>query len=364
MEQHYIVLGFSSLLVIIAFYAGFFTYQHVKVTRNRSLTALVVSWFSWGIANLCTIIASVVESYYPNETYEIWRYLVIAGFFFQILAVFNLILFVDQNAQSSAGSIKIALVCIIGSLYMILPFLDGQMVYDDISIYKTNGLLFWVQLAFGLLYFLIYVLWIVRIWKNSPKPLKRVTTTLFITHLSSSLIAIIAYLTTYETQINIIALYAFHGGAMLAITVAIRVDPRIINILPFVAERLLVINRSSGVLMYEFSWTSEERKNLSSFIHGIQQVSQDTFKVGSLKGLDLDEGYVLLHYSEKCLYALLTTKSTKYLQSCFKIFKEEFEKEIQQNEIKVNGVINSADFEFGNKLVDNYFKYIPIRREN
>ncbi len=362
MSNHYLILAFSCMLVIIPFYAGAFTYKHVKVTKNRSLGVLVLSWFSWSIAISCNIITWIVEHYYPYDEYEWpWKIIVIIGFFFQINAVFNFILFVDENAQSTAGVIKITIVSIIGSLYLILPFLEGQLVYSEDSIFKTDSLLFWVQLSFGLYYFLIYFLWIFRIWRNSPKPLKRVTSVLLFTYLVSSLIAIAAYILTLKYEENIIALYAFHGAAILSITVAIRVEPKIINILPFVAERLLVFKRTSGVLLYEYAWTIEQRRNLSSFIHGIQQVSQDTFKVGALKGLDLDEGYVLLNYSEKCTYALLTTKSTKYLKSCFRNFKDEFENQISKRELNLEGIINSTDFEFGTNLIENFFKYIPSR---
>ncbi len=363
MAEYYIILAFTVLLVFIAAYAGLIINKQVKVTRNRSLGWLVSSWFSWAVANLCVLIAAIVEFYFPHGDSDIWEYVIILSFFFQIFGVFNLTLFVDENAQSRAGVIKITLISIIGSLYICLPLIDDQqLVFDNFSLYRANYSLFWVQLVFGLYFFFIYFLWIFRIWRNSPKTLKKVTTTLFIVYITSSIIAIVAYLLTLnQHNINIVALYAFHGGAILSIAVAIRVEPQIINILPFVAERLLVINRTSGVLLYEYTWTNERRENLSSFIHGIQKVSQDRFQVGKLKSLELDEGIVMLAHSDKLTYALLTTKSTKYLQLCFLNFKEKFEKEVLNNKISLEGVVNSADFEFGGKLVQIYFKYIPTR---
>ena len=46
----YLVLTFSAIMIVIAIYAGAYTYRHVKVTRNRSLLVLVISWFSWAFA--------------------------------------------------------------------------------------------------------------------------------------------------------------------------------------------------------------------------------------------------------------------------------------------------------------------------
>ncbi|TFG19277.1 MAG: hypothetical protein EU530_06760 [Promethearchaeota archaeon] len=365
MAEYYIILTFTGVLVFIATYAGIIINNQVKISRNRSLGWLVSSWFSWAVANLLVIISAVVDFYFPHTESNLWEYVIIISFFFQIFGVFSLTLFIDDNAQSTASVIKITLISIIGALYIALPFFPDHLVFNEFSLFQVKFSLFWVQLAFGLYFFFIYFLWIIRIWKNSPKSLRRITTTLFITYITSSIIAVFAYvLTLNRHNTSIVALYAFHGGAILSITVAIRVEPRIINILPFVAERLLVINRTSGVLVYEYTWSNEKRENLSAFIHGIQKVSQEKFQVGKLKSLELDQGIVMINHSEKLTYAILTTKSTKYLQLCFLNFKENFEKEVQNNKIPLEGVVNSADFEFGDKLVDMYFKYIPTRRDN
>jgi len=352
-----IILAFSGLLVIIAFYAGAFTNKHVKTTRNRSLGALVFSWYSWSVGYLCVIIAAILQTTYSTNDY--WEYLVVGSFACQVIGVFSLILFIDENSQSRIGVVKIALISIIGSLYITIPLITDYLIADTATIYKVEGLLTWVQLIFGLFYFLMYLLWIFRMWKNSPKRLKNATTILLVVFFSTSIIAIVAY-----TFLDMLVLYAFHGGAILSIVISIRLEPRIINILPFVANRLLVINRKSGVLLYEYAWTDKEKKSLSAFIHGIQRVSQDKFQVGKLKSLELDEGIVMLDHSEMLTYALLTTKSTKYLQLCFRNFKEDFEKEVQKKNITLEGVIDTANFEFGNALVENYFKYIPSRLDD
>ena len=198
-------------------------------------------------------------------------------------------------------------------------------------------------------------------WKNSPKSLKKSTTVLSVIFFVASIIAIIGYIVSLPFTQNMIILYTFHGGAILTIVISIRLEPRIINILPFVANRLLVLNRTSGILLFEYAWTDTERKSLSSFIHGLQKVSQEKFEVGYLKGLELDEGIVILEHSEKLTYALLTTKSTKYLELCLRNFRENFEKEILKKKISLEGVVDTSKFEFGNKLIQIYFKYIPSR---
>lgn len=362
MEMYFIILAMSGFLVIISFYAGAITYKHVKTTRNSSLGALVLSWFSWTLSYMSVIIAFIVESYYPHDVFIYWTICIIGSFFFQILGVFNLILFIDQNSNSRISVVKITIISIIGSLYIILPLVTEQLKFSPMTIYTLEDTLRWVQTAFGLYYFMLYIVWIYRIWKNSPKDTKRMTTVLLIIFMSSSIVAIIAYVISGYDELQMIFLYIFHAGAILSIVIAVRIDPRIINILPFAASRLLVINKTSGVLIYEYDWSDERQQNLASFIHGIQRVSQETFQVGELKALYLDEGLVILDYSKEITYALLTSKSTKYLQLCFQNFKEDFEKELKKSDLKVDGVINTADFEFGDKLVKNYFKYIPLRR--
>jgi len=353
-----IILAFSGLLVIIAFYAGAFTNKHVKTTRNRSLGALVSSWYAWSLGYLCVIIAAILQTTYPTQKY--WEYLVVGSFACQVIGVFSLILFIDENSQSRIGVVKIALISIIGSLYITIPLITtDQLIADPVTIYAVEKLLSWVQLVFGLFYFLLYLLWIIRMWKNSPKRLKNATTILLVVFFSTSITGILGYV-----FIDMLVLYAFHGGAILSILISIKLEPSIINILPFVANRLLVINQKSGVLLYEYAWVGEEKKSLSAFIHGIQRVSQDKFQVGKLKSLELDEGIVMLDHSEKLTYALLTTKSTKYLQLCFRNFKENFEKEVQKKNFNLDGVIDTADYEFGNALVENYFKYIPSRLDD
>ncbi len=360
MEQYYIIIAFTGLLIMISLYGSGITYKYVRATKNRSLGAFALSWLFWSISYGCEICAAIVEYYFPSEEY--WKYLIVSCFFFQISGVFSFSLFVDENSKATIGPVKITAISIIGSLYLILPFVTPQLQFSNVSLYIVDGMLWWVQMAFGLLHFLISLTWITRIWKNSPKNTKRVTTTLMLVFTSSSLAAISIYVTNALFDWPMILLYVFHGGARLSIVIAIQIEPRIINILPFVANRVLVINRKSGVLLYEYSWTEEEHKNLSSFIHGMRKVSQETFRVGELKKLNLGEGLVLLDYTENLTFALLTTKSTKYLQLCFKNFKESFVKKAIKGDLKLDGVINSADFEFGDNLVENYFKYIPSRK--
>ncbi|MBN2155550.1 MAG: hypothetical protein JW776_05870 [Candidatus Lokiarchaeota archaeon] len=361
MEIKLILLVFTGLLIVISCYAGVITINNAKTTRNRSLFMLGISWFSWTISYALFIGAEVVEFYYPTtEGYIYWKYVMVAGFFFEILGVFYLILFVDRNSRDSIGLIRITAIGIIGTLYLVLPLLnENQMKYNDSTFFQLGTFLWLVQISFGLLYGYLYIEWIIRIRRHSPKSLRKITTILMIVFIIFSIIAVIGYVSSVFFVYNIFILYIFHGGAILSIIIAIRVEPRIINILPFVCYRLQVLNRKSGVLVYEYAWKKKKQRDLASFIHGIQKVSQDTFRVGELKSLNLQEGLVILEYTEKFTFALFTTKSTTYLQWGFMNFSKDFEKIVKQKKLCIEGVINTVDYEFGDELIQTYFKYIP-----
>jgi len=357
-----ILLALTSLLVLISAYAGTIIYKHVKDTRNRSLSVLVVSWFSWSFSYFLTIIAEVTIFFIPNYMY--WKYILITGIFFQIIGVLYLVLFVSRNAKNTVGVFKIITLTAIGTLYVSLSIVTNELIPNENTIYQVTGFLMIVQMTFGLFFFYLYFEWIYRVWRNSPKSLKKNTTLLFFMFLIFSVIAIFGYVTSFLFVYNILILYVFHGGIILSITVAIRLDPRIINILPFVVYRLQVINRKSGVLLYEYSWSEEKRQELSSFIHGIQKLSQDTFQRGELIELHLREGLLMLDYSEKLTYALFTTKSTTYLHYCFQNFTNYFEDFVKRKNIHLEGVVDTKNFEFGNELIAKYFNYIPSRVQN
>ena len=188
--------------------------------------------------------------------------------------------------------------------------------------------------------------------------MKREALIFFIGTVINGPLTLIIYLFYYWNPIFILFAYATTGLGNLIICLGISKEPKLLYILPFTVNRLVVRDRE-GNLLFDHDWS---RSNLSesifaAFLNTVQLMSEEVINMGGLLDIKLEEGILTVYESELISVGLIASKYSKLLRECVLQFTQDFEHKFERELEK--GLKNITQYEGAFELIEKYFSNFP-----
>ena len=347
-----LTLIFSNLIAgTLMLIGGIITLLYARKRQNRIIFLFSANWFFQAVLWFLIGIA--------HYTYS--TFLMSIAYFPQCIGVLFVFIFIDLIEKERVHPVKISVLVLIETLYLVFIFLPGSMeVVPDYGIHIT-GILRIFQIIFLLYYVLIYFNWSYKTWKRAPLDLKSLATQLLIGSIIFSFVSVAMYtFGTFIRGFNALG-FIFHSiGAFITVLV-IRKDPKIIHILPFKAYRLLVFETRSGIGLFSHDWaeTKDLDENFFSMtFQAVGNVLNELLDMGNVKEIHLDKAILLVQHDKDYPIAsvIIATKSSKSLRQSLKTFHDQF---ITQFSAHFDAFHNINKFKEAQKIVDRVFGHIP-----
>jgi hypothetical protein len=139
-------------------------------------------------------------------------------------------------------------------------------------------------------------------------------------------------------------------------------NPQLLYILPFTLHRLIVINKKSGLTLYDYQWTESQINDvlIGGLVKALQNISYEILNQGHIQELVLDNGILLLNEGHHVMVGIFASKASNYLKSCIKKFTENFETLF--NIVLCNEEdCEITQFTTAEAIISSYFAHIPKR---
>jgi hypothetical protein len=133
-----------------------------------------------------------------------------------------------------------------------------------------------------------------------------------------------------QMMIDIIRWEPMLGLAFVIIAIAYAKAPNLVNILPFVAIRLSIIDIKAGVALFNHDWARRDdlihEDLFSSMLSGISMILNESVRKGNIREILLDKARLLLKRSDdySIAFVLITTRPTKSLRNALEVFSSRF----------------------------------------
>ncbi|TXT61227.1 MAG: conserved membrane protein of unknown function [Promethearchaeota archaeon] len=349
-------LEIISNIVIISLIGLMLIITQIK-TKVRSLTSLKYIRIALFLFSLMFIL-EIISDIYLN------RFIALISAF--MLIPFNLLITMGINyiEKETSFSYNLVLIIALTPLFVYLGFLP-----ESIVLFETNGSisLVWggIFALYGEFFTLIAVIFIFRLgfktWKNAPFLIKKEAIIFFI---GSSLIfpvSIVVYLFSYfERFFLIFSNFILILGFIIIIT-TIYFEPKLLYILPFLVNRILVKNKD-GSPLFDHSWAESSVKPLifTGFLNAVQKMGEEIIKLGGILDIHLKEGILILYESLHITVGLVASKSSQLLRECIVNFTLDFEQEFLRL-LKLK-IIDKKAYEGAYVLLEKYFSNFPNKQ--
>lgn len=105
------------------------------------------------------------------------------------------------------------------------------------------------------------------------------------------------------------------------------------KLLPYRVYRLLILDNKSGICIYshEFYPFELQEDMVSALLQGLQQMSFELFKQGSMENIEFEHGFLIFKKTELVTACVLITRPSKYIRTCLSAFLTEFEARFDAN---------------------------------
>ncbi|NVM44706.1 MAG: hypothetical protein HWN79_07300 [Candidatus Lokiarchaeota archaeon] len=286
----------------------------------------------------------------------------------QLIAVPCIVIFIELVRKEHVNPIKISILAIIEAIvFYITFFMAPNDNWDVIAGYGVHnkGILRISQIVFIFYFVSLYYIWSYQTWRKAPASLKRLTNLLFIGSTLFSVVTATMYaLGTFIRTFNSMAFIVHSVGATTNIIVILK-DPRIINILPFKAYRILVVDTNDSVALFKHDWAKvgkDEEDMFSMMLQAIGNVLDDILKKGEVQEIQMDRAVLLIHHDKNHSIAsvLIASKSSKSLRYGLKRFNEEFVESFQST---LDNKQDIGRFKGTSKIVEKIFDFVPSYKE-
>jgi hypothetical protein len=179
----------------------------------------------------------------------------------------------------------------------------------------------------------------------------------------------IIYATLIMGPLGLIALFIWRNyiictiiedsGTILWVLMLLK-DPQILYILPFSVDRLIVIDKESGLPIFCYDWVSSQIQDIliGGLLQALQQISFEALEKGFINEIKLDKGVLLIQDGEKSIAGLVSSKSSNFLHGSLKNFLSDFEKKFCGEKYDPT---HADKFSEANQLIKTYFGNIPLR---
>ncbi len=126
-----------------------------------------------------------------------------------------------------------------------------------------------------------------------------------------------------------------------------------------VPERLLIIERDSGLTLFDFKWIESEVDEdfFGGVLQGFLQISTEAFRKGEIREIRFEEGRLIIHHGHDIMAGLLTTGESKKLKAELAKFVHMFETDYYSNPYSAPNEVSK--YEIVSTLVGQFFPEYP-----
>lgn len=270
---------------------------------------------------------------------------------------------INYTIKETSNSPFLIIVVGLGVLYCFLAFQPGAVGFEFAGGFLNMN---WIGLYEAVGSFFIFFVgsasfyWGLKTWLNAPFLIKREALIFFIGTVINGPLTLIIYLFYYWNPIFILFAYATTGLGNLIVCLGILREPKLLYILPFTVNRIVVRDREGNPL-FDHDWS---RSNLSEsifpgFLNAVQLMSEEVINMGGLLDIKLEEGILTLYESELISVGLVASKYSKLLRECVVQFTRDFEQKFER-ELKKQ-VKDIAQYEGAFELIEKYFSNFPYK---
>lgn len=270
---------------------------------------------------------------------------------------------INYTIKETSNSPFLIIVVGLGVLYCYLAFQPGAVGFEFAGGFLNMN---WIGLYEAVGSFFIFFVgsasfyWGLKTWLNAPFLIKREALIFFIGTVINGPLTLIIYLFYYWNPIFILFAYATTGLGNLIVCLGILREPKLLYILPFTVNRIVVRDREGNPL-FDHDWS---RSNLSEsifpgFLNAVQLMSEEVINMGGLLDIKLEEGILTLYESELISVGLVASKYSKLLRECVVQFTRDFEQKFER-ELKKQ-VKDIAQYEGAFELIEKYFSNFPYK---
>ncbi|MHA1734380.1 MAG: hypothetical protein ACTSU5_20765 [Promethearchaeota archaeon] len=361
-DTHFtIVLSQFITTVVTGITAGCVLWQITK-TKNPKFFLFFTHWACWTVAWLMTALSQLLWDTTLMSLIAIP----------QSVGLFFLVVFLDHISEVRVDPVKVALLAAIEGLYVWSAWLPGSSEVIPGYGVHVSGVYRYTQLLLLTFYMVVYFRWSYLTWRGAPDELRGPANLLFAGAVLASPVAVLVYgLATVIIPLGAFPFVIHSIGILMTVTIMLK-HPKIVYVLPFVAHRLLVIHRVSGLLLYEHRWSDHrtDKDLLSGFIHGLDILSTESFGVGGPHQFNLQDGVLLIQKIGDITVSVISSKTSRYLAACMNSFSTEFTRICVERGLLRKDIVISSDFTFGDALIEKYFtnmlccKFTPPKDED
>ncbi len=270
---------------------------------------------------------------------------------------------INYTIKETSNSPFLIIVVGLGVLFCYFAFQPGAIGFEYkggylnvnwIGLYELVGSIFIFFVGSASFY------WGLKTWLNAPFLIKREALIFFLGTVINGPLTVIIYLFYYWNPIFILFAYATTGLGILLLCLGIIKEPKLLYILPFTVNRLVVRDREGNPLFdHDWSRSSLSESIFPGFLNAVQLMSEEVINLGGLLDIKLEEGIFTLYESELISVGLVASKYSILLRECVVQFTRDFEQKFER-ELK-RQVKDIAQYEGAFELIEKYFSNFPYK---
>ncbi len=345
-----IVEIFTSTIILIATLLMYITPR----TKNiRSLSFIRLGLFFMGLLFMLDLLANLFLNTLVSR---------ISGLMLFPSAVFFAI-GINYTIKETSNSPFLIIAVALGVLYCYLAFQPGAVGLEIEGGYLNMN---WMGLyELGGSFFILFVgsasfYWGLKTWLHAPFLIKREAFIFFTGTVINGPLTLTIYLLYYLNPIFILFAYATTGLGNLIVCLGILKEPKLLYILPFTVNRIVVRDRGGKALFnYDWSTSNLNESIFAGFINAVQLMSEEVINMGGLLDIKLEEGFLTLYELELISVGLVASKSSKLLRECVVGFSKEFQTMFKK-ELK-ESCIDKEKYVAAYNLIEKYFSNFPYK---
>jgi len=260
-------------------------------------------------------------------------------------------------------STSLLIVITVSSLIVFLAFQTPV-----ISIVVVSG--FYTTLTTGYFFFFSELLasfvilkafyWGIKTFLYSPPLIKKEATIFFLGVTIMSIITLFIYYLYFFIPIFLIIFPVVSSLGFSIFTIAFIIEPKLLYILPFEINRILVKDRE-GFPLFDHDWSESTISDsiFSGFINAVQIMSEEVINKGGILDIILSDGILILRESEFITVGLIASKPSKLLRESLIHFSDEFESKFMR--LLKSKCKEMDKYDGAYLLLDKFFSNFPSK---
>ena len=309
-----VILAGSILLILAIIVLKSPKTKKIRSVKYLAISILFGSAFFFSVFFSILILSEVITIFY--------NLLYIGAALFFIMGI-NYIM--KDRIYSTSLLIVITLSALIVFLAFQNPVVNIVVVSGFYTTEATGYFFFFSELlaAFTLLN-MFY--WGIKTYLYCPPFIKREATIFFLGTTLMSIITLFVYYLYFFFPIFLIIYPLVTSLGISTFMNAIIIEPKLLYILPFEINRILVKDRE-GFPLFDHDWSESTISDniFSGFINAVQIMSEEVINKGGILDIILSDGILILRESEFITVGLIASKPSKLLRESLIHFSDEFE---------------------------------------